>query len=149
MSKDPLEIFLFNSAEGKLASDSYSYLLTKTTGLSGELPKLKGHEINIVIADIETITKLNKEFRKVEGPTDVLAFPLKKSVEGEIWICPEKIRQNAENNDVSFEKELLRIVIHGLLHLAGYDHEKYFEEKEKQEEEMFQLQERILQKFYD
>lgn len=89
--------------------------------------------------------KLNKKFRGKNRVTDVLSFPefevpfekfkigeLKKTKElGEIVICPREARKRAKRENLLFEKELARLLVHGLLHLLGYDHEG---SKEKAEE---------------
>ncbi len=79
-------------------------------------------DISIGIVGEGEIGKLNKKYRKKNRPTDVLSFLYESS--GEIVICPEIVKNNAKIFKTEFKKELNRILIHGLLHLAGYDHEK-------------------------
>lgn len=79
-------------------------------------------DISIGIVGQKEIEKLNKKYRKKNRPTDVLSFLYESS--GEIVICPEIVRKNAKIFKADFKKEFNRILIHGLLHLAGYDHEK-------------------------
>lgn len=71
---------------------------------------------SIAIVDSEEIKKLNFQYRKLDKPTDVLSFGEDIN---EIVICPEEVKKNG--ND--FNKELKKVVIHGTLHLLGYDHE--------------------------
>lgn len=78
------------------------------------------------------IKRLNWKYRKKNRPTDVLSFLYEDS--GEIVLCPKIIRQNAKLFKTSFKKELNRILIHGLLHLAGYDHEGSKAEAERMRE---------------
>ncbi len=89
--------------------------------LKGE--KKNKTDLSIVFLNKDRIKKLNREYRKKNCPTDVLSF-LYNGKEGEIVICPEEVRQNAKRYGTTFKKEVARVLIHGLLHLFGYDHEK-------------------------
>ncbi len=92
-------------------------------------------EINIVFLEEEKMVKLNNEFRKKNQVTDVLTFGPYDGI-GEIYICPTAT-ENIE-----------RMILHGILHLQGFDHEGYFDEKNLKEE-MYILQEKYLEKIYD
>lgn len=87
--------------------------------LEGEKRK---RDISIVFVGPERIRKLNKKYRKKNRTTDVLSFPYDNS--GEIVICLQEVKKNAKRFKLIFEKELARVLIHGILHLLGYDHEK-------------------------
>ena len=95
-------------------------------------------EISIAIVDPSEIRKLNRKYRKKNKATDVLSFGKIGEDVPEIVICPEEVEKNGDN----FKKELAEVVIHGTLHLLGYDHEK----KKKDAEEMFEKQEKYLSK---
>jgi probable rRNA maturation factor len=107
----------------------------------------KGIELSIVLTGLAKIKKLNKKYRKKNKATDVLSFlynndSLKAELIGEIFICLPEVRKNAKKLNLSFENELSRILIHGILHLLGYDHEqgkKKAEEMTKKEKEYFKL----------
>ncbi len=91
--------------------------------LKGENGKIE--DISVAIITAGEIRKLNKRYRGKDEPTDVLSFEASEldfSL-GEIVICLAKIRQNAKKLGFSFEEELARVFIHGLLHLLGYEHE--------------------------
>ena len=103
-------------------------------------------EINIVLTDIEQISALNKKFRKINQVTDVLSFPFEEQGLGEVWVCPEVVQENANSYNEEYKDELLRVVIHGMLHLFGYDHEKPYIRGTDKLEKMFDLQEQILNK---
>lgn len=109
-------------------------------------------EVSVTFCDNEYIHKLNKEYRGMDKPTDVLSFPLLEKEEleetdgqavalGDIVISFERARQQAEEIGNSFEKEVAFLTIHSTLHLLGYDHEK-----EDDEEEMFARQREIVAK---
>lgn len=99
----------------------------------------EGSEVAIVFIDEDEMTGLNERHRGVEGPTDVLSFPLEETEPGrppqrdpagpplnlgDIFIAPRVVRQNAERTDVDVADELALMVVHGLLHLLGWDHEE-------------------------
>lgn len=105
--------------------------------LKGEKIKNK-EEISIAIVDSLEIKKLNKEYRKKNKPTDVLSFGKVGEELAEIVICPEEVKKNGKD----FKKELVEVVIHGILHLLSYEHEK----KKGDAEIMFKKQKEYLSK---
>ena len=106
-------------------------------------PEEENKFVNIVFVSESEIKRLNSEFRKKNELTDVLSFNLSDEI-SEIYVCPEYIKKNAQD----FEDEIIRVIIHGILHIKGYNHEGYFDE-ENINEEMFRVQERYVKKFYD
>ena len=93
--------------------------------------------LSVAFIENEEMRKINKQYLKKDYPTDVLSF-LEESDFGEIVICPQEVKKNTEKIDGVFKKELCRVLIHGVLHLLGYDHEKsvkdanMMDKKEKQ-----------------
>jgi len=87
-------------------------------------------ELSIVLVKGAEIKNLNKKYRKKNQTTDVLSFEGDKEL-GEIVICPEEVKKNAEKIGSTFKKELIFVLIHGILHLSGYDHELSKAESEK------------------
>jgi len=90
--------------------------------------KVSNAEISICLVNNNYIRKLNKRYKKKDSFTDVLAFPLgtaegvkKKSVVGEIVISLDQTKMNAKRFSNSFIRELFLYVIHGILHILGYD----------------------------
>ncbi len=109
----------------------------------------EGVEISILLADDKIIRELNKKYRGIDEPTDVLAFSLQEGkvkfpeVEenrplGDIIISTETARRQAEILNHKEEEEITLLVIHGLLHLLGYDHE------EEQDNKLMRQKEREL-----
>jgi len=106
---------------------------------------------NIIIVDNTYIHKLNKEYRSIDRPTDVISFALEDyqdDVEldirmlGDIYISLDKALEQASLNEHSFLREICFLSIHGLLHLLGYDH------MEKEDEiVMFKKQDELLNEF--
>jgi probable rRNA maturation factor len=80
-----------------------------------------GLELSVVSVGPERMKTLNKKYRKKNKVTDVLSFPYDGS--GEIVLCPKEIKKNAKKFKSGFKKELARALIHGILHLFGYEHE--------------------------
>jgi probable rRNA maturation factor len=104
-------------------------------------------KISLAFVKKEEIKKLNNKFRKKNKATDVLSFELKEPILnkgagylGEIIICPAIVKENAKKFNVSEKSEMLKVFVHGILHLCGYDHEK----SEKEAEEMEKKQEKYL-----
>ena len=101
--------------------------LKSLTALAKKVVKgegLKGR-LNLVFCSDALVRGLNRRYRKLDKVTDVLSFPWKeKDFAGEIFIaCPQAYRQS-KSYKTSFFNELQRLVIHGVLHVAGYDHVK-------------------------
>jgi probable rRNA maturation factor len=83
-------------------------------------------QISILIANDLTMTKLHWQFLKIDGPTDVLTFEIERMkngrvIEGEIVVCLSEARRQAKQRGIPVSHELLLYVVHGLLHLSGYD----------------------------
>lgn len=78
-------------------------------------------EVAVLVAGRRRIQELNRRFRRKNKPTDVLSFPSEDG--GDIAICAEIARDNARRFGHSAAEELKVLVLHGMLHLAGYDHE--------------------------
>jgi len=112
------ENFLRKTAKSVLGSED----VNRASGLS------------IVLIGSRRMRKLNQKYRGKNRVTDVLSFagPTKKNL-GEIVLCLQEIGKNAKKANSSFEKELTSCLIHGLLHLLGYEHEKSGEEAGKME----------------
>lgn len=103
-------------------------------------------DINIVFVDNKYIQKLNKEYRGVDTPTDVLSFRLDENRnDGEIYISGEYVYKSFKRE--KFTEEILRLIIHGTLHILGYDHIDSLDENPN--EEMFKLQEKLLFKYIE
>jgi probable rRNA maturation factor len=93
-------------------------------------------EISIAILSPVEIKKLNKIYRQKNKVTDVLSFNLDDDkILGEIVICLEQAKKQAIEKKVSLQSELRLLVVHGILHLLGYDHERSLAEAERQEKE--------------
>lgn len=88
--------------------------------------------IDLTIVDDKTIRELNRKFRRKNKPTDVLSFSYgAEKILGDIIISAETTRRNARRFGATYPAELKRLVIHGALHLLGYDHGRKMSRAEK------------------
>lgn len=80
----------------------------------------------IAFVSDKTIRQLNRQFRDVDKATDVLSFPADDSDKlnlGDIAISVDTAARQAKENGLTFDEEVAQLILHGLLHLSGYDHE--------------------------
>jgi len=83
-----------------------------------------GSSATIAFVSDKNIRKLNKQFRRIDKATDVLSFPAYEETNlGDIAISVETAAAQAKDNGLTFENEIAQLILHGLLHLSGYDHE--------------------------
>lgn len=113
-----------------------------------EMEELQKVFFNVIIVDNDYIWKLNKEYRKIDRPTDVITFALEDYEDikydgfrllGDIYISLDKTKEQAIEYEHSFKREICFLAVHGFLHLLGYDHMNETDEKI-----MFSKQELIL-----
>jgi probable rRNA maturation factor len=112
-------------------------------GAAGEGEAPASAEISVALVDDSSIAVLNEKFLENEGPTDVLAFSLGDAVDvvGDVYVGFEQASRQAAELGVSLAEELVRLAIHGTLHVLGHDHP---EGDEREESPMFTLQERLV-----
>jgi probable rRNA maturation factor len=112
-----------------------------------DLAKLSAESIGVAFVAVDKITKLNKQYRKINKPTDVLSFAYhetknpRRNMEGDIIICAKYVKDDIIKANIDFTTQIKRLLVHGVLHLAGFDHMH-----DNQEKKMFALQEKILKK---
>jgi probable rRNA maturation factor len=102
-------------------------------------------EVSVFLTDDNTLQELNRTYRNKDKPTDVLSFPIKEKVGqwfilGDIVISVETAKRQAVCAGHSLQEELKRLLVHGFIHLMGYDHELGGEEERK----FFSLEEYVL-----
>lgn len=138
------KIEVFNQTKEKIDLD----YIEKLSDFALQKENVDNGIVNIILVSKEEIHKINKEYRNVDRPTDVISFALEENEElsfefgrllGDIYICVPIMKSQAIEYGHSEKRELSFLVVHGLLHLLGYDH------MEKEEEKvMFEKQELIL-----
>ena len=86
---------------------------------------IKESDVTIIFGNKELLKELKKQFFEIDKPTDVIAFRLNEyndnNIEGEIYICLPVAKENSEYFGEPYNREIARLVIHGGLHLIGYD----------------------------
>jgi probable rRNA maturation factor len=99
-------------------------------------------ELSILIVDDQQIADLNLTYLNREGPTNVIAFPMREgqfdeitpNLLGDVVISIETAQQEADAAGISLQNRFDQLLIHGILHLLGYDHEQTTAEAERMEE---------------
>lgn len=115
---------LANSALWRGHEDLLSRALAAAAQAEG-----KSGAVSLLLGDDATIAELNKQFRDKPGPTNVLSFPpapgtAEPGFLGDIALAAETIVEQAQFQGKRFENHAAHLVVHGFLHLIGYDHEK-------------------------
>ena len=127
----------------KFAVDKAFFLGVAKKVLKGENKEKENVSIAFVLE--EEMQKLNKKYRGKDKPTDVLSFEKVSDFKEEfceVVICPAIVKEHAKDSKLTVKKELATVLIHGLLHCLGYDHERSKED----EEIMFKKQDYYLAK---
>jgi len=110
--------------------------------ISAEKKELK--LLNFIFCDDHYLHKINVDYLDHDTLTDVITFPyteVDEPIQGDIYISLDRIKENAHKFEVTFLKELNRVMIHGVLHLCGYGDKSKKEEKIMREKENFYLKE--------
>lgn len=125
----------------------YAYL-DKLIDATLKQQKIKNVSFSIIFVDDEEIKKINQQYRQIDKITDVISFAFEDNEKvvynnwrllGDIYVCIPQMKRQAIGYKNSEKRELSFLVVHGILHLLGYDHQLPEDEKE-----MFELQELIL-----
>lgn len=137
-----MEVYLDNSQSLPLDEALWRDRLETMMRLEG-LPE--NAQVSVTFVDDAAIHELNREHRGVDRPTDVLSFPQFEADEeipegmphvlGDLVVSLETARRQAEEYGHSEEREIAFLLVHGFLHLLGYDHETAEEEAEMREEQ--------------
>ena len=118
-----------NLQEKILVDEGLKEVITKAVLSTLNEEKQEG-VVSIALVDNAYIQKLNREYRQIDAPTDVLSFPLaddEDEILGDVVISLEKAQEQAKDYGHSFYREVAFLTVHGVLHLLGHDH---YEEEE-------------------
>ncbi|MBQ3013049.1 MAG: rRNA maturation RNase YbeY [Clostridia bacterium] len=133
-----LKIYFENAQDKLPLTYKMKMLIREAVETTLDFEDFQNHcEVSVTFTDNEGIHELNKKFREVDKPTDVLSFPLfdfegetdEPPVDeimsnlGDIVISLERAKEQAEEYGHSFEREVAFLCVHSMLHLLGYDHE--------------------------
>ena len=125
----------YDTPNEKICKSIINYVFSKE--------KINLYEISVIFTSDIYVSDLKKRFFLKDQLTDVIAFPLhsnkKEKIEGEIYISMPTAKENADKFNQAYEKEVARLIIHGVLHLLDYSDQSY---KEKQT--MSKMEENIL-----
>lgn len=146
----------FEDNTREIKTDDVDLLIRTLTFAAKKEHVPKEAEVSINIVNNGEIQEINRNYRQQDKPTDVISFALQDAVEGDleiigsevplilgdIVISIDKAREQAQEYDHSFERELCFLAVHGFLHLLGYDHMN-----QEDETKMFTKQEAILGEF--
>ena len=130
-----MNVYLADEQDEPLGTNALRELAERVLEAEG-LPPVT--EVSVLFVSPDQIMEYNQRFMQREGPTDVLAFPLETLQPGlvpepvtngpplnlgDVVIAPAEVRRRSEEAGVRFEDEMAAMVVHGLLHLLGYDHQ--------------------------
>ena len=98
-------------------------------------------DLSYIFCNDDDLVKMNKKYLKKDSLTDVLAFQSSNTekIEGDVFISVERVKVNAKKYNTAFKNELNRVMVHGLLHLLGYEDKKREDKQEMQKKENIYL----------
>lgn len=100
------------------------------------------NQLNYIFCSDEYLLNMNREHLQHDFYTDIITFDTsdeEKQVEGEIYISTDRVKENAENLNVEFDEELRRVIVHGVLHLVGYNDDTESSKSKMSQKEDFYL----------
>lgn len=143
----------FNDHTGKVHDDWYQHIESLLTFAKNQENITDDAELSVTFVDKDEIKEINRDYRNKDKVTDVISFAFEEDetvfegmemprVLGDIIICMDVAKAQADQYNHSFERELGFLALHGFLHLLGYDHMN-----EADEQKMFQRQDDILNRY--
>lgn len=118
--------------------------IAQTLALTGHR---KSGEVRIIFLSDEELLQINQQYLQHDYYTDIITFPHVMAnngkIDAELYISVDRVKENASENGVSRENELLRVIFHGILHLCGYD-----DETDRQKQIMREKENELLKKFH-
>ncbi|MDD9303771.1 MAG: rRNA maturation RNase YbeY [Desulfobacter sp.] len=138
-----LKILIDNRQEAKLPTPP---IRQKTEQILNALG-CNDHELSLVIMDDKQIRELNKNFMGIDKPTNVLSFPMQEGqfseitpgLLGDVVISLDRAKQEADSAGILVQERMSQLLIHGILHLLGFDHEQGENQAQKMEKKSIEL----------
>ena len=115
-----MTIYLDNRCSEQLPEAEYTALAEYVLQAEQALPE---SELSISLVSVQEIHELNRQYRGIDAPTDVLAFENDGELLGDVVLCPAIAREHAQDFDSDFNSEMELMLTHAILHLCGYDHQ--------------------------
>lgn len=155
-----MELEIFDHTFDKVSADNIELIKNILEFAGKKLQLAENTEVSVTLVNNPEIKELNSQYRNVDRATDVLSFAAEESGDetpiimdpelaaqipvnlGDLFISVDKVAEQAKFLGHSFERELGFLVVHGFLHLNGYDHQQAADE-----EKMFTLQREILDEY--
>ena len=147
-----MEVIISNYPEDLIFPAEISENVQRAAEMVGKLYGIENGEVSVTLTDNEYIHALNKQYRGIDRPTDVLSFALNESEEpemidgpdvnvlGDLIISVERAEEQAADYGHSVKREIAFLTVHGMLHLLGYDHMEDEEREEMEAEQRFVME---------
>lgn len=147
-----MNVIISNYPEDLKVPAEYVENVTAAAQKVGELYGVENGEVSITLTDNAYIHELNREYRGIDRPTDVLSFALNESEEpevkggvnlnilGDLVISVERAEEQAAEYGHSVKREMAFLTVHGMLHLLGYDHMEEADRLEMEDEQRFVME---------
>lgn len=146
-----MEVIISNHPEELEFPQEYIDNVVRAAKKVGELYGVENGEVSITLTNNEYIHQLNKKYRGIDRPTDVLSFALNESDEpaiadaainilGDLVISVERAEEQASDFGHSVRREMAFLTVHGMLHLLGYDHMEEEERAEMENEQRYVME---------
>ena len=147
-----MEIIISNFPEELSFPEEIEANVRAAAEVVGQLYGVENGEVSVTLTNNEYIHTLNKEYRGIDRPTDVLSFALNESEEpdmvdgpavnvlGDLIISVERAEEQAADYGHSLRREVAFLTVHGMLHLLGYDHMEDEEREEMEAEQRFVME---------
>lgn len=127
-----IDLVLNNCTTRRVAGRAFFARICEVVAPHFKLPRGHRGEVGITLVSKVRMRTLNRTRRRIDRPTDVLSFPLHMKpingytavLLGDLFICPDVVSEHAQESGLSVRDRMAWTVVHGLLHLAGYDHER-------------------------
>lgn len=147
-----MNVIISNYPEDLKVPAEYVQNVTAAAEKVGELYGVDNGEVSITLTNNDYIHELNREYRGIDRPTDVLSFALNESEEpevtggsdinvlGDLVISVERAEEQAKDFCHSVKREMAFLTVHGMLHLLGYDHMEEADRLEMEKEQRFVME---------
>lgn len=117
--------------------------IDRVVSMTQKMAQRRPADVSVHMIGDMRMTKLNAQYRGKSYPTDVLSFPTDDAYDlGDIFICVPQIIRQSKRFGITAKEECVRMLVHGVLHLLGYDHQTT-----REANKMFDIQEHVVRKY--